>query len=204
MKSYLLIISTGLFFISCTKVLYSTMGIKPLKNRDETSILKYANRYNIPKSDNWQLDTTFLSFLSGLDSIKYNTQKKNHYQLLQALYYEQNGTLRAFYITCYAGGFPNLKWNRSRGLNTFLPAQQAPVDSILPLARHLDFLNPLRVTASVSTNEYDYLVLLYWSRFMGRQSKRFIKAVQKNVSLSGDKRVKIMYVNTDNFFKQAL
>lgn len=39
---------------------------------------------------------------------------------------------------------------------------------------------------------------------MGRQSKRLIGFVQDNVKLATDKRVKIIYVNTDNFFADNL
>ena len=38
---------------------------------------------------------------------------------------------------------------------------------------------------------------------MGRQSKRLIHLVQENSLLAGDKKVKIIYANTDNIFGSA-
>lgn len=119
---------------------------------------------------------------------------------LQALYYDNSGQLQAFQINCYAGGFPNFHWDRNGILATFPPQQQAPLDSIVPLDTQLKYLRLLSQTKKFSADSFDSIVIVYWNRFMGRQSKRLIRFVQDNSKLATEKKVKIIYVNNDNIF----
>lgn len=146
------------------------------------------------------LDTSYLNYLASLDKIKYREQIKNHYQPLQALYYDQNGSLRSFQTNCYASGFPNLKWDKDGIMTTFPPKQQTPLDSLVPFETLHKYIRPLTSTANISFENYDFIVVVFWSKFMGRQSKRLIHHVQDNIKLARDKRIKIVYVNTDNMF----
>jgi hypothetical protein len=160
----------------------------------------YCEKYNIPSIENYELDTAFISLLSSLDTNKYKIQKKNHSQPLQALYYDKTGKLMSFQNNCYAGGFPNLNWNRNGILTTFPPGQQAPIDSIFSLDLQLKYLKLLDHTEKFSFDNSDYIVIVYWNRFMGRQSKRFIRFVQENSKIAKGENVKILYANTDNVF----
>ncbi len=184
----------------CKQVFLGLYGMKMPKEMNEKRILKYAKKYHIPKEDCYQVDSAFVDYLHSLDTSKFKAQIKNHYQPLQALYYNQNGMLESFQINCYAGGFPNLLWNRNQQFETFPPKQQAPVDSILPLQKQWSFLVPLSTTIKRSPLETDYFVIVYWSRFMGRQSKRLLRYVRENAKLSSGQHVKIIYVNNDNQF----
>ncbi len=53
-------------------------------------------------------------------------------------------------------------------------------DSILPLNKYLSFMTPLRIS-NVSIR-YDYVLIIQWDRSLGRQTRRFIDAVKKNIS----------------------
>ena len=176
--------------------------MKNTKAVDESTIIRYSNKYNISEADSYELDTAYISFLYSLDTTKYKSQIKNHYQPLQALYYSPSGQLQSFQVNCYTGGFPNLKWDRNEIMTEFPPKQQAPLDSIVPLKTQMKYLKPLSQTESFLENEYDYIVIVYWSRFMGRQSKRLIHFVQENSRLASDKKVKIIYANNDVVFSQ--
>lgn len=160
----------------------------------------YSDKYGIPVEDNYELATTYKLHLKSLDASQYKAQKKNHSQPLQALYYDKTGNLLSFHVNCYTGGFPNLLWNRDGIMATFPPKQQAPLDSIVSLDTQIEYLKPLSKTGHLSTDAFDYIIIVYWSRFMGRQSKRLIRTVQKNSNLSSDELVKIIYANTDNLF----
>jgi hypothetical protein len=103
-------------------------------------------------------------------------------------------------VNCYAGGFPNLKWDINGIMSAFPPKQQAPIDSIIPLETQLKYLDPISPSFKLSLDSYDYIVIVYWNRFMGRQSKRLIHIVQENCKLEKEKKVKIIYANTDNIF----
>lgn len=185
---------------SCSSIFSGLYGMKKPKTVDEETIARYEKKYNIPIVDNYELDATYFSYLFSLDTSQFKEQIKNHYQPLQVLYYDNSGHLVSFQINCYAGGFPNLKWNRNEIMSTFPPQLQAPLDSIFPLKTQMKYLKVLAQSAKINTDNYDYIVIVYWNIFMGRQSKRLIRFVQNNRKLEQDKKIKIIYVNTDNIF----
>ena len=198
LTSLILILVIGL--TSCSSVIPGLYGIKNPKELDDQTIIRHSEKYHIPLSDNYKLDTAYLTFLSSLDSINFKEQIKNHYQPLQVLYYNKTGQLKSFQINCYAGGFPNLDWNRDSLFTTFPPREQAPIDSIISIDLQLKYIHPLSQTIDFSNENYEYIVIVYWNRLMGRQSKRLIHFVQENSKLAKDYKVKIIYVNTDNIF----
>lgn len=197
---YTIAISLLVGFTSCTPIIMGMYGMKKEKRIDEKTILRYANKYNVPSSAIYQVDTAYASYLFSLDSLQYEKEIQNHYQPLQALYYDRKGQLQSYQVNCYTGGFPNLKWNRNSIMTTFPPKEQAPVDTLFPLDKHLSFLRPLPTTTDFDLEDYDYIVIVHWNRWMGRQSKRLIRTIQENHSLAKDKTVKILYANTDNLY----
>jgi len=174
--------------------------MKKMKVLSKEQILYQGSKYDIPENDSYDLDSSFVDYLFSLDSIKYKKEQKNHFQPLQALYYDKTGQLKSFHINCNAGGFPNLKWNRFGTFDEFIPKQRTPLDSILPLQKHLDYLVPLNNKSTIELNDYDFVVLVHWSRFMGRQSKRLIKIVRENAAQNKTYKTKIIYINNDNIF----
>lgn len=203
-RNYFLLfaIASILELASCTAILSGLYGVKKIKPVDDKIIARYSKKYNIPPADNYELDTTYFSYLASLDTTKYKLEIKNHYQPLQALYFNNSGSLISFHVNCYAGGFPNLKWNMNQNMATFPPKQQAPIDSVISLNKLVTFLKPLNTTSTFRVADYDYVVIVFWNRFMGRQSKRLIRFVQENCKLENVKKVKLIYANTDNLFSR--
>ena len=120
---------------SCSSIFTGLYGLKKIKTVDEKTIVQYAKKYNIPDVDSYELDTAYFSYLFSLDTTKYKSQIKNHYQPLQALYYDNLGYLKSFQVNCYAGGFPNLKWDRNEIMTTF-PPDSKPQLIVLFLLKH--------------------------------------------------------------------
>ena len=200
-----LILTISIFALSsCTSIFTKLYGIREVKEIDEKSIVRFSKDFNIPLSNSYIIDTSYFSYLRSLDSMLYKEQIKNHYQPLQALYFNKTGQFQSFQINCYAGGFPNLNWERNDIMATFPPKQQAPLDSIVSLETHLKYLIPLSQTDKISNDSFNYLIIVYWNRFMGRQSKRLIRIVQENSKLYNKENLKIIYVNTDNLFAKLL
>lgn len=85
-------------------------------------------------------------------------------------------------------------------LETFPPLEQAPIDSILPLDSLLKYIKPLSQTQKFAVIDYDYIVVVFWNRMMGKQSKRLIHFIQENCKLVKKEKVKLIYVNNDNFY----
>lgn len=199
LKRIFSLIITISFMSSCSSI----YGIKTTKALTEEEIIQQAKNYNIPLANNYILDTSFYHFLATFKDTSLAITKNNHSQPLQVLYYQNTANtfnLVSYHANCYTGGFPNLKWNRNGVFNNFIPGQQAPLDDLLTVKKQFDYIRPLTGVQPFNTVEYDFIVLVYWSRFMGRQSKRLIKLVQKNAKLASNKKVKIIYINNDNFF----
>ena len=192
-----------LILTSCSAIFSTFYGLHSLKPVTSEGIEKYAKKYEIPLSDLFFMDTSYLSFLKTIDTSQ-NIQVKNHSQLLQVLYFDNAGNLISYHVNCYAGGFPNLKWNRNGILETFVPQSQTPIDTLLNFHRQFQFLRTLsKEKPDISIyNTDDYNVVVYWNIFMGRQSKRLIKCVKDNCNLAKNKSLKIMFVNTDELFVQ--
>ncbi len=195
----------SLFFVlavasGCAPLLNGFYGIKKPQPIDDEQIREYAEKLKLPVKDIYQIDTSYLTFILSLDTTKFKSEQKNHFQPLQVLYYNLSGDLISFHINCYAGGFPNLKWNREGYFDTFPPKTQAPLDNILPYGKLSDYLITLSSSAKPIPTDYDYTVVVFWNRFMKRQSKRLIQTVRNNCRLAKDKKVKIVYVNDDNLF----
>lgn len=199
----LLLLLFAMPFTGCVNIIMKVYGIKSPKQLNEQQVLKFASKYNIPKEDCYLLDTAYYGYLFSLDSTVNKLSVKNHYQPLQALYYNKNGDLVSFHPNCYAQGGINLNWNWDSAFNDFVPQTHAPLDSIMPLDKHLQFLSPLTDSYPLNHQEYDYFIIVQWSRLMHRQSKRLINVIQENVLLhKGNHSVKIIYVNNDNSYSE--
>jgi hypothetical protein len=198
----LIYISTliSLFFLtSCGFIL----GIHKTKHKTDKQIVKSAKKLGIPEKDLYALDPTFAYYIFKLDSTKFKAQTKNHYQPLQALYFDENGNLTRFFINCYAGGFPSLAWNKTGKLNSFPPQNQAPVDTVLNFKKQLTYIKNIGSSNvdNLKSDNDNYKVFVYWNIFMRKHSKKLIKEIKKNCSLIKDgKTVKIIYINNDNWF----
>jgi hypothetical protein len=180
------------------------MGLKNPKIISDKEIIKYSNKFNIPLTDSYKLDTAYYSYLFSLDTTKYKTEIHDHYQPLQALYYHDDDFV-SFQINCNTGGFSKLDWNRDGIFETFPPKFQNPIDSIFTIEQHLSFLNPIDPSKiKIDISKFEYIIFVQWNRFMNKQSKHLIKIVQGNSKLAKGKSIKIIYVNNDGFFASNL
>jgi hypothetical protein len=186
----------------CGFIMNGLNGIKNVKPMDDKTVLTYGNKFNIPQDKSYLLDSTYIQFVKKLDTSKYSSEINNHLQPLQALYFDENEKLISYHINCYAGGFPNLQWNRNQVMDVFPPLQQAPVDSLVSLALIRDCIHPVVGNDRIDPTKYNNTIVVFWSRFMGRQTKRFVETVQQNVNLSEGKAVNVIYINNDNFFSE--
>lgn len=176
------------------------MGMNKAKELNENEIIELAGKYNIPENQVYEAQKSYFDDLfKNFDSEKYKDEIKNRYQPLQALYYVNDGELVSYHVNCHTGGvgFPNLKWNKDDNFEQFIPKQQADLDELFPLDTLLTYFEPLGNTKEINTAEYDYVVIVFWNRFMGRQSKRLIKFVQKSLEYTDGHKVKVIYVNND-------
>ena len=151
------------------------------------------------------LDTNYMRYLFSFDTSKYADQIKNHYQPIQAAYYNKGGQLVSFHINCYAGlGVENkddLNWNQQDAFAEFVPKTVAPLDSILPLSKHLQFLKTFdnKDIDTTGFSAFNYTVIIHWGKkWRPRDCQNLFDIVKKNASKVKDEKVNVLYVNNDN------
>lgn len=173
--------------------------MKKLSSVQTQEIKTYAAKFGIPPGALYELDTAkYWTFLMTIDTAKFAAARKNHIQPLQALYFDSTGKLICWYINCNAGGFPNLKWDRDSAFSRFPPKQQAPLDSFLTYDPLTGMIN--HIPDSLNSPPISFAptrIVVFWNRWMGRQSERLIELVQKNAA---GQKASIIYVNDDNLF----
>ena len=160
----------------------------------------FRKEFNLPKEKTFRLDTNYIRYLFSFDTTKYADQIKNHYQPIQALYYDKSGQLISYHINCYAGiNVPDnddLKWNQGNAFVSFVPKSVVPLDSILPLVRHLSFIKTLegRPIDTTGFSTFDYTIIIHWGKKLRpKDSKNLIKIVSDNANLAVNKKINILY-----------
>ncbi len=197
---YFICVWSLLLFSSCGFVFNGLYGLKNVKFVNEETVIKFGDKYEIPLVNSYLLDSGYIAFIKSQDTVQFSLQINNHLQPLQALYFDKNEKIISYHINCYAGGFPNLKWNRNQVMEVFPPLQQAPLDTLVSLGLIRNNIHLLVGENKQDSTTFSTTVVVFWNRFMGRQTKRFIKAVQQNIKLSEVGEVNVIYVNNDNLF----
>ncbi|MBL7922936.1 MAG: hypothetical protein JNL88_01925 [Bacteroidia bacterium] len=195
----LLLAGLSMSIFSCTFIAKEMMGVRSIKTLDDKKHRRFLRKLGAPPGNAYSIDTTYLEFI-GMRDTQRTDEKKNHYQPIQALYFGQQEFPGAWFINCYAGGFPNLQWNRGRFFDTFPPTSAAPVDSLVSFTRLFGHAKPLLKgpLPSVGAGQ-PYTVVLYWNRFMFRQSRRLHDLVRENLEKSAAP-YRILYINNDHLF----
>jgi hypothetical protein len=179
------------------------MGMKKPLSITEDELYGFGRKWNMSIYFQQTLLPSYIDEIAKIDSVNPKLAK-DLLQPIQAMYFDSSGRLISYHINCYAGGYPNLNWNRDGKFDVFPAKTQAPCDSLVTLSWLLPHLKPLEYPC-VKMKDLDYTVVVFWSRWTGRQSRRLVEFVQKNMKLaSKETRIQIMYVNTDEVFTKLL
>jgi len=132
---------------------------------------------------------------------------QNHYQPIQATYYDKTGRLISFHINCYAGlgvkGKNDLNWNQQNAFASFVPNSIAPLDTILPLTKHLQFIKTFdnKPIDTTGFSAVDYTIIIHWGKNLRpKDCRNLFKIVKENSLLAKGKNVNILYANNDNLW----
>ena len=200
------VLFVSLLFVSCGKMITKAYGIKNPKKIEDAVVLQKASKNKIEENNLYYLKASYKKLLDSINGepILANTCSKNKavYNLsqpIQALFFKDT-VLIAYYTNCYAGGFPNLKWNRNNSFESFPPKGNAPIHEQVKsslLVSHFKKISP----SIDKTKQTEYTIIVFWNCFMYRQSRRLIKEIKKSLRHYPNE-VKIYYVNNDNYFAE--
>lgn len=192
-------------FVSCKAVLIRLTGFTEPALLADSQIQHYAKKYGIPGDRSYKVDTAYWDYFMSFDSTSHDAGIKNHLQPLQISYYNREGQLLSYHVNCYAGGYPNLKWNRNGVLGDFVPRTTAPLDTLLSLEKYVSFISPVGKASKAFTTQADYYVLVQWSAFFTRQSKRLVKFVKSNLqNAPKSANVEVLWLNNDNVYARQM
>lgn len=157
-----------------------------------------SKKYNIPSDNSYYIDRLkYLKFIQN--SSLPNKNINNHLQPLQTMYFDKKGNCITYFVNCNAPGFPNIKWNYKGALNNFPAGQQTVIDTSFNIsALYNTFSN--KPTEVYDYSQVDYTILMFWSDYLGRQTKRFLDAFNDNIKKGNQYKINIIYINTDNLF----
>lgn len=187
---------------SCSFIMLKVMGMKSPKIMNDKLHARYLKKMKAPVENAYLLDTNYLHFIEINDTVNFRKQKKNHYQPIQALYYGHNQFQEAWFINCFAPGYPKLNWNIENKFGTFPPKTAAPLDSLISfdsLIAHAKSFNN-HPKHKVGENE-PYTVVFIWNRFFNKESKRLHEIVLENLKMCPEP-YRIIYINNDNIYAQ--
>lgn len=203
MKNISFLLLVPFFFSSCGLIIMKSMGMKNFRILSRDDIKEASKAFKIDADKVYFFDSTYFKFI---DSIKTSYPKisQNHFQPLQVMYFNREGQMVGFIVNCYAPGFPNLQWNKFGSLNVFPPSDTTKIlDSLFTLkiisrfAKPVKEINQKRIS---SLNITDYIVVVIWTRFMGRQTQRLLNEVEQNIKLLNDRSITVLYINADNVY----
>ena len=122
-------------------------------------------------------------------------------QPLQIKGFEEAGNMSLFLINCNMGGI-NIDWNKVGSFNTFPPQQNTikRPDTLLVLQNDIKFYRALKQNSMASQSDYTFVV--FWSRFMHRQSKKLVKQILDYQNKHSDKKINSFFVNVDNLYSR--
>jgi len=194
-----IVIAVLLLLTSCSFIVNRMVGIRTVKTMDDKAITAAAIQFEIPLKHVYAVDTNYIQVLKAKQQKHTPTSLNNHLQPLQALYFINGQYPESFQINCYAGGLPNLNWERDGIMESFPPKIQAPLDSMVSreeLFNIVQKLNGVDYSEAITSGP---LVVVFWTKFMHKHTKAFIPVVQKNLKHS-TVPVQVIYVNADNLF----
>jgi len=187
------------------------LGIKNPKVLSEKQINEEQHKLKISDSLGYILNETFFEnkFYELKNSKNYKEIKANvndHFQPQQAIYInKEKNTIEACVFNCLADmDGMNLTWNKNHELEFFPPKYTDYIDTLFSINDYLNTIsNTEKARKYLFNNDKKYAVLIYWTKFGGRQNKRFLQQIRKNIrEFSGDS-CNFIYINMDSFFGHA-
>lgn len=187
---------------SCSPIVEKMIGVRNVRDLRPKEYRRLLHRMEDNPANAYLIDTNYVNALWE-DIGKWDTGTINrHCQPIQALYYGHGQYPEAWFINCYAPGFPNLDWNRGGLFDTFPPRTAVKPDSLLSFDKLSGLmLMPENQVAPPPENGdgQPYTVVFYWNRFLYRQCRRLHRHLKENLSLHTGP-VRIIYLNNDRVF----
>lgn len=160
---------------------------------------RLAKRMGISSKESLELSHKYVQALELRRGNEPDKHVQAKYQPLQLRWYSSGGRIQWLIPNCDVGGFPNLQWNHFGLPDTlFAPnSSRRYADSAWTVHDDMNFMSSRDGEDPMKLNESDAFLFVYWTYFMGRQSVRLAKYVEKWRKRDG-RNISVRYVNADS------
>lgn len=200
---------------SCLKIYFRIYGIKKCKAVSIQNLSNFLTKNLITDSLILQVDSVKYKKLintKNIDTLNYKFASwwtQNHIQPIQVIYFDvdSNKSVAAFF-NCIAetNGISKMTWNKDKELEQFPPiAYRKWCDSLFSYNEILNTIVNLKTGKNFeSVPRKKYLILVFYSLFIEKQTLNLIREVKYNLSMQKSNNYEIYYVNMDNYFYNEL
>lgn len=190
-----------LFFSLTHTSCMSILGVRQVKKLSNKEIIKLAKRFNIPEDNLYIVKSKdFRDFTKIKASLK--KDRENIEQPNQIIVFDNEYNNITNIINCNVGGFPILKWNRFKGLDSIPIKQGYFYTTPIYLSKNeLDnLIIPIGDKQIPTTPQFYYYI--FWSRILFRNSKKMIKLINKNNQIAKMQNIsiEIKYIFSDSIY----
>ncbi|UPT67220.1 MAG: hypothetical protein M0D57_00520 [Sphingobacteriales bacterium JAD_PAG50586_3] len=192
----------SLIFCSCGKIMMGAYGVHNYDGYTLQQVDKAARKYGVQPKDAFIMDSLYYQRFGFAKKADVMGRVKDLFQPLQLRIYDTNGKLLAQYANCNVPpGLFNLSWKRYLDTLPPNPKYISTNDTLskINLQTEFEYVRPMYESNRIASPTSKYYVVIYWSRFMGRQSKHFIKQVYKRFAPYKN-QINYIYINTEPLF----
>jgi hypothetical protein len=187
---------------SCGKIMMAVYGVHNYDGYTAQQVDKAARKYGVQPKDAFIMDSLYYQRFGFAKKADIKGKVKDLFQPLQLRIYDTNGKLLAQYANCNVPpGLFNLNWKVYLDTLPPNPKYVSTNDTLrkVNLQTEFEYARPMYEQTRIASPTSKYYVVIYWSRFMGRQSKRLIKQVKKHY-LPYANQINYIYINTEPLY----
>lgn len=192
----------SLIFCSCGKIMMGVYGVHNYDSYTIQQVDKAARKYGVRPKDAFIIDSLYYQHFGFAKKADVKGRVKDLFQPLQLRVYDVNGKLLAQYANCNVPpGLFNLNWKVYLDTLPPNPKYSSANDTInkITLQTEFGYARPMYDGTRIASPTSKYYVVIYWSRFMGRQSRHFIKQVHKRFA-PYQTHINYIYINTEPLY----
>lgn len=180
------------------------LGFRNQKTLSKEKIVKLSKRFKVPVNNLFMVEPSFYNEIVKNKNLS-KKDKQNLEQPNQILVFDKDKNNVTNLIDCNIGGFPILKWNRFKGMDS-IPIKQGffYTTPVFLSKNELDHIS-IKVTDEShfeSTQNPSYFYYILWSRVLFRNSKKMIKQVNKNLKIAKSNNIpmEVKFIFSDSMF----
>lgn len=198
-----LLVASLFIFGSCRFVMLKMIGIhEPKDSVDRRKIDWLVEKNGMAAFPNYMVKYSCrLLWRKAANSDDEEPRTLYYYlQPLQVFIYNSSDGLIYHQANCQTGGFPNLKWNGYHAFSGLKKKKHLPDTNLVFNKERFNYT----VLKPSPIHPGRYKIVVVWTTFMGRQSRRLVDFSKTIPALNPDMEFDLIFVNFDPLFSKVI